>query len=346
MIKVKNIFGDGELAQEQDLEGSIFAQCTACTSIYAEYLSWANNRNNSYALYPVRSIEDAENVVILSCQVTDLAVLNDLMTLETLREKYLDKRFWVGGCLARRFDIELPKGVGRLDALRHDGQFIYDLGLVGWNKPFWVENFDEDDDGEGHLFRDMYPLRIGVGCNRKCTYCTIKTTRGTSYQLDVDNLEREFLAFADVVLIADSPSEQQVIDWCEMATHHGKTVSFRNVEPATVMQPEVTKALEKAAYRGLLHILHTPIQSDSPDTLKDMGRPVKETLDYINKMVPKLSALGVEIATNVIIDYKDFPNPTSLGLFDHVAWNPYWNGLWNRQEAERRWNHYFPWSKV
>jgi hypothetical protein len=52
---------------------------------------------------------------------------------------------------------------------------------------------------------------------------------------------------------------------------------------------------------------------------------------------------GTITATNIIVDYQGLPNPDMRLLkrsFDSIAWNPYWDGGWNRGLAEARWEHY------
>jgi hypothetical protein len=56
-----------------------------------------------------------------------------------------------------------------------------------------------------------------------------------------------------------------------------------------------------------------------------------------------LKQKGVILATNVIIDYKNFPNPLEdpmIDIFDYVSWNPYWDGVWNIDNAARRFEKY------
>jgi hypothetical protein len=131
-----------------------------------------------------------------------------------------------------------------------------------------------------------------------------------------------------------------------MALRHEKPISLRNVEPAVAMNADVFEMLSKAASDMVLDVLHSPIQSNIPETLKDMGRPVIATMDYIAGLVSLLQSKGTKVATNIIIDYKDFPNPKVDHLFDSVVWNPYWDGVWDRAKAVQRWNHYFPWNRI
>lgn len=337
---VENIFGRGVLLDGQDLSvGQTYIQCTACMSIYSECNSWANAHKVKMTNNPT----DAYNIVILGCQVTDLAVLNDIVTLEKLIKQFPWKRFYIGGCLARRFDIPLPEGVFRLDGIKSDYQWQNER-LVDWAPPFWVKDYPnlEVINGkkiiDGSLFRDYYPLRISGGCKKKCKYCTIRVTRGESFQLDTQVLEGEFLAHDNVVLISDSPSAEEIHEWCNIAIRNKKKVSFRNVEPSVAV--EEWEILTQLAEMKLLDTFHCPIQSNVPATLEAMYRPVKPTMDYIEKLVPVLKVNGVTVATNIIIDYLDFPNPDLGDLFDYVSWNPYWDGKWDRARAEERMKKY------
>jgi len=339
MINERNIFGSGYLHDDIEV-GNIYAICSACTSIYSEFLSWANLVKNKGRF--VEDPKNADNIVVLSCQVTDLAVLNDLRILEKLMFDFPDRNFYVGGCLARRFDIPLPDGVKRLTNLVSNNTPIYEQWMVKYSTPFWVKGFIENDPlgKDGHLFRYMYPLRIGAGCNNNCKYCTIRHTRGKSYVLS-PNVE-EFRKNKNVVLISDNPTVNQILQWSEIAQEERKEISFRNVEPSVVCSAE--NCLVDLSKRGLLNILHSPIQSIDPLVLKDMGRKEKHVSNMINSIFPKLKSNGVFLATNIIIDYKDFKNPDMEylnSIFDYVSWNPYWDGVWDRGLAEERFRKYF-----
>ena len=347
MKNVTNVFGSGVLYNIEDLEGSIFCQCCACMSVSSDFLSWANTPSNFQI---TDDPSDADNIIVLGCQVTDLAILNDLRYLEDLIDKYPYTDFYVGGCLAKRFDVPLPDNCHRLDDVRVDYQRILRSDLLTYSPPFWVENFDESRRGsDGTLFRDSNPIRIGSGCQNNCTYCTIRTTRGEFRELIPKFAE--FLSYKDNVLIADSPTIQQLFEWSEIAIAGKYPISFRNVEPkvmSLIFKGAGINFIERLVEKNLLNILHSPIQSPNPDVLKDMNRHVEYTLDFINNICPKLKEHGVYLATNIIIDYKDFPNPTpeELSCFDYVSWNPYWDGVWDIDKAKERWNHYFPWNKL
>ncbi|PIZ50597.1 hypothetical protein COY27_06665 [Candidatus Woesearchaeota archaeon CG_4_10_14_0_2_um_filter_33_13] len=328
-----------------DLEGKVYMTCSACMSVYADGLSWANANTDRI----VKDAENAEHVVVLSCQVTDLAILNDLRTAERIKAENPDKNYYVSGCLGQRTDVELPNFLQRLETPRAAYQFLDDRTLVHFEKPFWVPNFKEKEEEkeeeqdnqikDGHLFRNMYPLRIGKSCPNRCSYCTIRITRGTFEQYEAQRLEDEFLAFDDVLLVADSPTVQQVKDWHEIAVRNSKSFSIRNVEP--VITTHCKDELLDLADRGLLKAYHSPIQSADPAVLRDMSRNVPATLETM-RIAEELKGRGVYIATNIIIDYKSFNQDFSriLRLYDYVSWNPLWDNQWNRQKAEERWQKY------
>jgi len=334
MKKIKNKFGEGEIYNAADLHGAIFCSCAACMSIYSEFLTWAN----TFTSEMTKSPEKAKNIVVLSCQVTDLAVLNDLRTLELYMEKYPGRNYFVGGCLARRFDIALPKGVKRLDALFVDNTIIKDFEFVKYEKPFWVKDFTDDgiELDDGHLFRKMYPLRIGVGCKNKCTYCTIRVTRGDYREIPFSR--NEFLKNEDVLLIADSPTSYQIIEWCGSALVNRKQISIRNIEPKTVVK--IASDILRLAQEGLLKYFHSPIQHTNKKALLQMGRNPDDA-SFTIAFSKLLRALNVITATNIIVDYMGYGNPSLNSEFDYVSWNPFWDGVWDREKAERRFVHYF-----
>lgn len=362
MRTATNRFGTGILYDETDLGTGIYCVCTACMSVWSDFLSFANTelKNNGktgkwrkdvtpHYVEKDYFLNETDTIVVLGCQVTDLAIYNDLKTAEELHEKYPDIPIYMGGCLAQRFDIELPKYLRRLDVIRTEYEDLkYVKDFIDYKKPFWNTNLQEDDDelATGNLFRHMYPLKIGAGCHGKCKYCTIRDTRGVTYETDAYLQVNEFLNHADegIVLISDSPTVKQIHDWCHLALRYNKPISFRNVEPqvANVCRND----LMFIATKGLLKILHCPIQSNNPKVLSAMNRDVKGTLEYI-EFAQKLRDIGVIVATNIIIDYlvdgEVMHNMDENWLnkhFDYWSWNPYFDGTWNYDRAEKRFAKY------
>lgn len=341
MKKISNPSGSGFLFEQQDIGGPIFAVCSACMSLYAEWLSWANNPYNRERV--TRIPDNATNIIILSCQVTDLAIVNDFHIAEKYHKEFPNARIFISGCLARRFDIQFPSWLKRLDNLVSNGQFIYNRDLVKFEAPFWTKEFKEEDGEltEGHLFRSKYPFRIGVGCGNKCSYCSIRYTRGSPYQIESID---EFKQADDMVLIADSPIAEQILFWMGKAKQYNKRIAIRNLEPqvAITIWPEILSF----AKTRLLSIFHCPVQASNHEVLRDMGRNRKATQRILNE-ITILKEFDVITATNIIRDYKYFKNDFDniYSVFDYVSWNPYWDGKWDRKIAEEKFIKYFPWNR-
>lgn len=343
METVKNVFGSGTLYESTDLIGNIYATSAACMSVWSDFLSWANANKERM----VKSIEEADTIVVLCCQVTDLAVLNDIRVCERLH-KQTGKTIYLGGCLAQRFDIPLPHFIKRLDVVRVKNQPLLDKSLVHYEAPFWVKDFKETEEAlsleQGMLFRNFYPLKIGAGCHGKCKYCTIRHTRGEGYATDAKDQIEEFLAFENVVLISDSPTPKQIKDWCEIATRYNKAISFRNLEPYVLVLCE--KEVKELAKKGLLKILHCPIQSNDEELLQIMNRSVSATKKAV-EIMQDVRKNGTFVATNIIIDYwyngKLYHNCDEEWLeknFDYYSWNPYFDGNFDMERAKARFDKY------
>jgi radical SAM superfamily enzyme YgiQ (UPF0313 family) len=185
----------------------------------------------------------------------------------------------------------------------------------------------------------MYPLRISKGCPKKCSYCTIRITRGDFEKLETDLLEKEFLKFDDILLIADSPTAGQLKQWYGIAMKHQKPFSIRNVEPSVTVA--CAQELDDLAGNGLLKVFHSPVQSSNIEVLQDMRRSVEATLETMD-IARALKDKGVYVATNIIIDYKNFSQDFRkiYAFYDYVSWNPLWDGVWNRAKAEERFDKY------
>lgn len=342
MKVIENVFGTGEMNQIEDVNGKIYCCCTACMSVWSDFLSWANKNKERMTLNP----KEADSIVVLGCQVTDLAVLNDIKTIESLHNEFPQKPIYMSGCLSQRMDIDLPKFVKRLDVVREIGQDLDDLKLIDYKKPFWVKDFKETDEelANGNLFRNFYPLKIGAGCHGKCKYCTIRHTRGQTYFVNAEDTEKEFLKHENVVLISDSPSPAQIKNFCDLAIKHNKQFSIRNIEPQNLLLCE--KSIMEVAQKGLLKILHCPVQSFDEDVLRIMNRNIDAT-NKVLALIKNVRELGVKTATNIIIDYENegkiYKNLDEEKLnyyFDYYSWNPYFNGKWDRKKAEQRMEKY------
>lgn len=358
-MNITNRFGSGELYSIDDIieigkergGTTIYCESCACLSVTTDMLSWISGKSSKIPVTFTSCNKPLVNnvIIVLGCQVTDLAILNDIKTIERLHSENQDADIYIGGCLAYRFDIQLPEYVKRLhNVALSDASFK----SLTWQKPFWISDKvwmdNVDEFSEGRLFRNMYPLKIGVGCHGRCKYCTIRDTRGGFYAENARSQFEEFLNHDNVVLVSDSPTASQIKDWADLAKSYNKPISIRNVEPYIAVQ--VMPELLDLAQSGLLKVFHCPIQSNNPELIRAMGRDVTSTLRYI-EFAQQLRACDCKVATNVIIDYtvaidgliKTYRNMDVDWLnqhFDYWVWNPYFDGKWDIRKAEERFARY------
>ena len=261
-----------------------FLTCNACLSVFAD--GWTES-----CLYSDKitlDIRKATNVVLLGCQVTDLAIYASMKYLEKIMKKYPNKNFFVSGCLAQRLDVELPKGIERVRLPYSNATHLSNERKPEWQKPFWISGFKNMPSkkySDGHTFRYSYPFRVSKGCSFNCSYCTIKHTRGERAACDQGLLIRDpYLRNKsmkdNVVLVADSPSKEEVNWFIDSMLDpkiniHSKGFEIRNVEPRVAL--ECKGSIIKAAKSGMLRLFHAPLQSLDADVLKDMNRNYNNT---------------------------------------------------------------------
>jgi len=333
-------------------DGLIYLHCTACMSVWSDAASWANANKHRITRNPA----EAKHIIVLGCQVTDMAIMNDLLVARRFATKYKTNTY-ISGCLANREDIELPKlptdiQLQRLSIFRSDYTPIVDSSLVEYEPPYW-----KHPNMQLARFAGAYPLRISVGCVKNCNYCTIRHTRGPGYDLDPDKNTDElasYWAYTGVphtpwaLLVADSPSAELISTWCDLAIKYRFRISIRNIEPS-----EATKCADKIlalARKDKLAEFYMPIQSLDKNILSVMHRNVDATLDSLG-LIAKLRAHKVLCYTNIIIDYCDpetgklIPDMSvseTLKYFDDVQWNTYWNGKFDLEQAKDKFKRLYP----
>ena len=112
---VYNRYGHRTIYDETALrKSSNYIISASCLTARSEALSWANFPSTNITRNPFIS----DNIIIQGCQRNDLAVLTAIELLEKYKKDYIGRNIYLTGCLAKRFDIEIPKGVHRLNTLK------------------------------------------------------------------------------------------------------------------------------------------------------------------------------------------------------------------------------------
>lgn len=331
--QVTNKFGSSVMLTGADLvDKKVFIYNCACLTIQSEVLGWANANKSSIVTSP----QDADTIVVLGCQVTDFAILNDILTAEALSEKYTADVV-MGGCLAQRFEI--PLNFKRVDLLESDYTAIEDSELVSWQPPFWST--------EERFFRtglESY-IRVGKGCHGWCSYCTIRETRKEYKALDISKLEEQFEhAYCNnrvVIPTCDTLLPARI----EALSTFPNQFYLRNIEPSTLVKVKGT--LTSMSKYANIAWLHVPIQSTNSKVLESMNRDPDHVYESLYFLKYIKEEYGIKLATNVITGFENViggykPKLDIDKLFDHVSVNPYWGGAWNRENAVLRMKKYVP----
>lgn len=141
MKLVTNKFGTENMYDIEDIRYPIYCESVACLSVYTDFLSWLskNITKNVCTSDP----QKAESIVVLGCQVTDLAILNDIRIAEKLKEQNPKATVYMCECLAQRFDIELPSFIKRLNVVRVLNQQILESAknLTVYENSFGLMNY-------------------------------------------------------------------------------------------------------------------------------------------------------------------------------------------------------------
>jgi len=341
-----NKFGTANIYEESDiLNKKIYIYNCACLTIHTETLGWANKHKNCIVNNPV----DADVIIVLGCQVTDLAIHNDIQTLLAFQFKYgcEDKLILFGGCIGQRFDI-FPTVFNRIDLLYSNYQPVTDDSLITWQHPFWIKQSETNSFLRTDK-KDFKYIRVGKGCHGRCQYCTIRITRKDPVTLDLNKLLPQFEECAGsnkiIIPVADTLTIPQIEHLYGIAIQYKIKFALRNIEPSNAVATSDT--LLKFSESGLLDTIHIPIQSTNKDSLRQMNRSINDTFESI-ELIKNIKSNGVYTATNVIINYNDQSSGynTIKEIFDHVAWNPYWNGKWDIVTAARRMTQYIPFYQI
>ena len=141
MTRVTNRFGTEEMYTIADIVDAnkrsiIYVTCTACMSVWTDALSYIEDEDYYGDGFFTREFDEyVTDAIVLSCQVTDFAIYNDIKVMEELHNRDIEFRkehptfspinIYCGGCLAQRFDIPLPDYVRRLDVLMSSAQRIF-----------------------------------------------------------------------------------------------------------------------------------------------------------------------------------------------------------------------------
>jgi len=268
----------------------------------------------------VGSPDGADVILVNTCAIRDHAEQRVIGRLGEMKSRMKrDAVLGVTGCMAQRLGSQL------LDRVKHVSLVI---GPDGYRElPSLIESAREgvraasvEFDLEEH-YEDFTPRRFdGVkawipvqrGCDYKCTYCIVPTTRGPERSRQLDEVVRETEAvvasgISEVVLLGQTVNSyfDGKHDFADLLKAVGsvsgiKRLRFTSPHPNDFSDRVIAAMAETPSFCEHVHL---PMQSGSSRTLKRMLRRYTrdgymECVDRLRRAIPE-----VALTTDVIVGF-------------------------------------------
>ena len=298
----------------------------------------------------VGDFEEADIILVNTCGFIESAKQESIQTileLAQLKETANLKLLIVTGCLAQRYSDELKEEIPEIDAIVGTGSYqnideiIANLEkenhIVSLNDIDFVYN--EDLPRYVSTPSHMAYLKIGEGCDNKCTYCIIPKLRGKYRSRKMEDIIKEAKELAqrgvkEVVVIAQDTTKYgfdlygkdslpELLE--ELAQIEGlKWIRIMYSYPESITE-ELVKVIKK--YDNICNYFDMPIQHASNRILKLMNRKTTKE-DILSKVEMIRSHIpDATIRTTIIVgfpgeteeDFKEVLDFAKLVKFDRLG---------------------------
>lgn len=247
--------------------------------------------------------EDADLVVVNTCSVTATADQGARQVIRRVARKNPDVRVVATGCYATRAAEDLADLPGVIRVIPNSdkgalvGRLLAELGA----DPTTAERFGEGDGACGARLdpysfgRTTATLRVQTGCDEKCAYCIIPSTRGAgrsmaladvlaeATRLDAEGFKEAALTGVHIGSYGrDLDSSTTLLTLLRALDQHPSALWFRlsSLEPMDC----TTEIVDLVASSGrFAPHFHLPLQSASDRVLRAMRRPY--TVDDFDRLV-------------------------------------------------------------
>jgi len=278
--------------------------------------------------------DGADVILINTCAIRDHAEQRVIGRLGEMKSRMKpDAIVGVTGCMAQRLGSQL------LDRAKHVSLVIgpdgyRDLAALIESARNGIRTTATEFDLEEH-YEDFSPRRFeGVkawipvqrGCDYKCTYCIVPTTRGPERSRQLDEVIRETRSvvasgISEIVLLGQTVNSyfDGVHDFADLLRAVGGVSGVRRLRFTSPHPNDFSKSVIRAMAEteSVCEHVHLPMQSGSTRTLKRMLR--RYTRERYLECVDKLRAAipGLALTTDVIVGFpgeteEDFEETLSV----------------------------------
>ncbi|MBC8086462.1 MAG: tRNA (N6-isopentenyl adenosine(37)-C2)-methylthiotransferase MiaB [Phycisphaerae bacterium] len=284
--------------------------------------------------YTAVDVPDGADVILVNtCAIREHAEQRVLGRLGELK-KFMTKGSLVGvtGCMAQRLGPKLLKQAKHVslvvgpDGYRALPELI-DAARSG--EKFVATDFDLEEHYEDVVPRRFEGVKAWIpvqrGCNYRCTYCIVPTTRGNERSRQLSDVVREVRAvveqgLTEVVLLGQTVNSYNdgTFDFADLLRAVGtvdgvKRVRFTSPHPNDFSE-RVIEAM--ATVQTVCEHVHLPMQSGSTSMLKRMLRRYSRE-DYFRCVEQLRAAIpGLGVTTDIIVG---FPGETDEEFEDTLS---------------------------
>jgi threonylcarbamoyladenosine tRNA methylthiotransferase MtaB len=274
--------------------------------------------------------ENAELVVVNTCSVTASADQGARQTIRRIARDNPAARVVVTGCYATRRPQEVADLPNVVQVVTNDHK--------EWLVQSTAERFGDGDGAcganvvPGVAGRTAFTLRVQTGCEERCSYCIIPTTRGAGRSLPISDVLREIVrvaaaGFKEISLTGvhlgsygrdlEPATSLEALLRALDDSNHDVTFRISSLEPMDCT-PEVVALVAASRGRFAPHF-HLPLQHASDRMLELMRRPYtsayyRRLLDSIVERLPHAS-----IGTDMIVG---FPGETDADVRENLDFLP------------------------
>ena len=269
---------------------------------------------------------DADLVLVNTCSVTASADQGARQTIRRIARDNPASRIVVTGCYATRCEADVAALPNVVRVVRNS------------DKDSLVERVTDGDGPCGAAIepgvagRTAFTLRVQTGCEERCAYCIIPSTRGAGRSLPIDDVVGKVTrvsaaGFKEIALTGvhlgsygrDLPSPSTLIDLLRALERVDADVVFRisSLEPMDCT-PAIVDLVASSGGRFAPHF-HLPLQHASDRMLAAMRRPY--TLDDYRRLVDAVHARlpDASIGSDMIVG---FPGETDEDFGANVDYLP------------------------
>jgi threonylcarbamoyladenosine tRNA methylthiotransferase MtaB len=273
----------------------------------------------------------ADVVIVNTCSVTATADQGARQAIRRVARENPGARIVATGCYATRCGDEVAALPGVVQVIRNqDKENLF--RLLGASKDDRVGN---GPCGAaivpGVAGRTAFTLRVQTGCEERCTYCIIPTTRGASRSVAIESVVREVdriaaSGFREIALTGvhlgsygrDLSPRSSLFDLLAALERTAADVTFRisSLEPMDCADDVVDLVARSGRFQPHFHL---PLQHASDRMLRAMGRPY--LLDDYRRLVDRLAAriAAPSIGSDMIVG---FPGETDDDFAANLEYLP------------------------